>query len=175
MVAVLLAVALLPIVVGPRIVRAVLARLTATRRRESHLAVLVAVAVGVSAGGYALGVETAVGAFVAGLVLTRAEVAAVARATFERLTLRVFAPIFFGVAGLAADLGLLADSTVAVVAAVTLAVATVGLELGVLSPALYTVVLVVAVVTTAATPPLLRRALRGVEGAVGAPARSVSG
>lgn len=212
---VLLAVALVPVVVGPRLVRAVLARLPATRRRESHLAVLAAVAVGVSAGGYALGVEPAIGAFVAGLVLARAEVAPAARATFERLTLRVFAPIFFGVAGLAADLGLLVDPTVAAVAAVTLVVATVGkvggaglaarwlgydraeavglgvglnargaievviatvgLELGVLSPALYTVVLVVAVVTTAATPPLLRRALRGIEGAVDAPARSASG
>lgn len=44
--------------------------------------------------------------------------------------------------------------------AIEIVVATVGLELGLLSPEMYTVVLGVAVLTSAMAPPMLRAALR---------------
>ncbi|MFC7098985.1 cation:proton antiporter [Halobaculum marinum] len=192
-------------VVGQRVVDAVLARLP-DDDAAGHLLVVVAAAVGASALAHAVGIEPALGAFVAGVLVARSGgISERARSVFERGTLRVFAPVFFGVAGLDADLGLLADPTVAVVGAVTLAVATVGkvggvyvaatalgydrteaagmgvglnargaieiviatvgLDLGILSPRMYTVVLLVAVTTSAMTPPLLRRILDGADGA----------
>lgn len=200
LVGVLLGAALL----GQRVVDTVLAGLPENDVR-GHLLVVVAASVGGSALTYAVGIEPALGAFVVGLLFARAGgIPGRARATFERVTLGVFAPVFFGVAGLNADLGLLFDPVVAVVGTVTLVVATagkvggvylaaswlgydrpeavgmgiglnargaieiviatVGLELGVLSPRMYTVVLVVAVVTSAMTPPLLRRVLRRIPG-----------
>lgn len=184
---------------GQRLVDAVLAALP-DQSALGHLAVLTAAAVCGSGLTYALGIEPALGAFVVGLLFARAGgIPEPARASFERLTLGAVAPVFFGVAGLQADLGLLFDPVVAVVGTVTLAVAaagkiggvylaatwlgagrreaigmgiglnargaieiviaTVGLELGILSARIYTVVLVVAVVTSAMTPPLLRRVL----------------
>ncbi|MFC7068621.1 cation:proton antiporter [Halobaculum lipolyticum] len=192
-------------VVGQRAVDAAVARLPADDV-GGHLLVVVAAAVGASALAHAVGIEPALGAFVAGVLFARAGgIPERARSAFERGTLRVFAPVFFGVAGLEANLGLLADPTVAVVGAATLAVATVGkvggvylaatalgydrtdaagmgvglnargaieiviatvgLDLGILSPRMYTVVLLVAVITSAMTPPLLRRILDGADGA----------
>jgi Kef-type K+ transport system membrane component KefB len=46
--------------------------------------------------------------------------------------------------------------------AIEIVIASVGLQLGILSPELYTVVLGVAVLTSAMTPPILRRALRRI-------------
>jgi len=185
---------------GQRLVDWILGRLAADDVR-GHLATLIVATVSGSAVTYALGVEPGLGAFLVGLLFARAGgLPDPARATFERLTLGLFAPVFFGVAGINADLGLLVDPVVAAVGTVTLAVATVGkiggvyaaaswlgydrweaagmgvglnargaieiviatvgLELGVLTPRLYTVVIGVAVVTSATTPPLLRRILR---------------
>ncbi|WP_435361924.1 cation:proton antiporter [Haloarchaeobius sp. DFWS5] len=184
---------------GQRIVDAVLVRLPEDDAR-GHLVVVVSAAVGGSALAYAVGLEPALGAFVVGLLVARAGgVPETAQTLFEQMTLGVFAPVFFGVAGLNADLGLLFDPVVAVVGTTTLVIATVGkiggvylaaswlgydrteavgmgvglnargaieiviasvgLEMGILSPRMYTVVLVVAVVTSAMTPPLLRRLL----------------
>lgn len=195
----LAAVLLGAVVLGQRVVDAVLARLPEDDAR-GYLIVLVAASVGGSALTYAVGVEPALGAFLIGVLFARAgDIPERAQATFERMTLGVFAPVFFGVAGLNADLGLLFDPAVALIGTATLAIATVGkiggvslaalclgytrteavgmgvgmnargaieiviatvgLELGILSPRMYTVVLVVAVVTSAMTPPLLRRVL----------------
>lgn len=184
---------------GQRVINTVLDRLPDGDTR-GHLVVVIAAAVGGSALTYAVGIEPALGAFVVGILFARAGgLPETAEATFERMTLGVFAPVFFGVAGLNADLRLLFDPIVAVVGTATLVIATVGkiggvylaaswlgydrmeavgmgigldargaieiviatvgLELGILSPRMYTVVLVVAVVTSAMTPPLLRRVL----------------
>ncbi len=151
-----------------------------------------------------LGLEPALGAFVVGLLFARSGgLNEAAVDGIERVTLGVFAPLFFGVAGLRADLGLLVDPTVALVGTVTLLVATggklvgvsvaavwlghgrfeavgmgaglnargaieiviatVGLQLGILSVELYTVVLGVAVLTSAMAPPMLRYALRRID------------
>lgn len=195
----LIGVLLVAVFIGQRVIDTVLAHLSEDDAR-GHIAVVIAVAVGGSALASAVGVEPALGAFVIGVLFARAGgIPETARATFERMTLGVFAPVFFGVAGLNADLGLLFDPVVAVVGTVTLVIAavgkiggvylaaswlgydraeatgmgiglnargaieiviaTVGLELGILSSRIYTVVLVVAVVTSAMTPPLLRRVL----------------
>ncbi|WP_435335934.1 cation:proton antiporter [Haloarchaeobius sp. TZWWS8] len=184
---------------GQRVIDAILSRLSEDDAR-GHLVVIVAAAVGGSALTHAIGVEPALGAFVIGLLFARAgSVPETARAMFERMTLGAFAPVFFGIAGVSADLGLLFDPVVAVVGVATLVIATVGkiggvslaaswlgydrteavemgiglnargaieiviatvgLETGILTPRMYTVVLLVAVVTSAMTPPLLRRTL----------------
>lgn len=185
---------------GQRLLDATLARLGGGTV-SGHLALLVAAAFAGGAITIALGLEPALGAFVVGLVFARSDgLAPAATKTFERVTLGLFAPLFFGVAGLRADLGLLADPTVTAIAAVTLLVATVGklggvfvaaswlghrrleafgmgaglnargaieiviaaigLELGILSGEMYTVILGVAVLTTAMAAPLLRVTIR---------------
>lgn len=58
--------------------------------------------------------------------------------------------------GLAIGAGLNARGVVEIV------IATVGLQLGILSPAMYAIVIVVAVATSVMTPPLLRLATRGI-------------
>lgn len=189
--------------VGAPLVAAALARL-GDRPVGGGLALVVVAAFGASATTIAIGLEPALGAFVAGLLVARAGgLDERAADTYERATLGVFAPLFFGVAGLRADLGLLLDPTVAAVGALTLVVATagklvgvgaaaawlghgrqeafamgaglnargaveiviaaVGLQLGVLGVELYTVVLGVAVLTSAMAPPMLRYAIRRMD------------
>lgn len=184
------------LVVGQRLIDASFARLD-DERVGAQLGLLVVVTFVGSAVTIGLGVEPALGAFVVGLLVARSgEMTETATDAFERVTVGVFAPLFFGIAGLRADLGLLLDPTVALVGTVTLLVATVGkiggvyvvaswlgysrpealgmgaglnargaveiviaalgLELGVLSVELYTVVLGVAIVTSAMAPPMLR-------------------
>ena len=188
------------VIVGRRLLETILARLDEDDVRGQVTVVVGAALVG-GAITHELGLEPSLGAFVAGLLLSRAGgIAERTTDTFERVTLGAFAPLFFGVAGLDADLSLLFDPTVARVGTITLViatigklggvtlaasllgysrrealgmgvglnargaieivVATVGLELGILSVRMYTVVLGVAVVTSAMTPPLLRRVLR---------------
>jgi Kef-type K+ transport system membrane component KefB len=186
--------------VGPRVADVAFARLRGSGDAGT-IALGTLWAVGASALALAVGVEPAVGAFVAGLVVSRAD--AVGESSVEALesvTFGFFAPVFFGAAGLRADLGLLFDPTVAAVGTATLvvadvgkfvgayvggtaagysraeaavlgsglnargaveiAVAAVGLELGILGRGMYTVVVGVAVLTSAMTPPLLRATLR---------------
>lgn len=166
-----------------------------------HFLLVLVGAFGASAITIGLGLEPALGAFVVGLLVARSDtVVRPATDALERVTLSVFAPLFFGVAGLRADLGLLLDPTVALIGALTLLVASVGkiggvylaaswlghsrrdafgmgaglnargameiviaalgLELGILSLEIYTVVLGVAVLTSAMAPPMLRRTVR---------------
>lgn len=163
------------------------------------LAAFVGVAVALT-----LGVEMGVGAFVVGLVVGGNDVLdPLALQTLEHVTLGLFAPLFFGSAGLAADvsgivepaaalaaIGMLAVAVVgkfagaylgAVVAgldrwegfclgaglnargAVEIVVAAIGLSLGILSPVLYTAVVLVAILTSIVASPLLRWGLRHVD------------
>lgn len=187
--------------VGRRLLAAALDRVGRADRGRGHLSLLLVATLGAGAVTLEIGLEPAVGAFVAGAVFARTDgVSPAATDAFEALTLGFFAPLFFAVAGLRADLGLLADPTVlglgaglVVVASVgkfggvyvaalatgasrreaagmgvglnargalEIVVATIGLEFGILSPAVYTVILLVAIVTTAVAPPLLRRLFR---------------
>ena len=210
--------------VGPRLVDAAFARFGGGGDPAGAVALGAVAALGSSALCVALGVEPAVGAFVAGLVVSQADAGvgvdvrgtgeATGDGALESVTFGVFAPVFFGAAGLRADLGLLFDPTVALVGTATLlvavvgkfvgayagatvagysraeaavlgsglnargaveiAVATVGLELGVLGRGMYTVIVGVAVLTSAMTPPLLRVTLRRLPGRADADRKEVS-
>jgi Kef-type K+ transport system membrane component KefB len=125
---VLLLFALLAFIVGRRAVEAVLARVPTARTPTlsafsvTMLAAVVAVAVAT-----AVGLEAAVGAFVAGLVLGRSRgLDHDAIETIELFTLGFFAPLFFGTAGLQADLTGLAAPGGLLVGAATFVVAVVG-------------------------------------------------
>jgi Kef-type K+ transport system membrane component KefB/nucleotide-binding universal stress UspA family protein len=151
----------------------------------------------------AIGVEAALGAFVAGVVLGGSRYQdAEALQTLERITQNVFAPIFFATAGIFVDVGALVTRqgmlwfgvllTVAIAAkfvgayagtrwggrdhatAVAMGVglnargtleivlATIALSIGVFNTVSYSAVVLVAMVSALATPPLLRMALRRV-------------
>lgn len=151
----------------------------------------------------AIGVEAALGAFVAGVVLGGSRYQdADAIGTLERITQNVFAPIFFATAGIFVDIGAIADRegmtwlAVLLVAAVVakfvgayvgtrwggrdhatavamgvglnargtleIVLATIALSIGVFNVVSYSVVVLVAMLSALATPPLLRLALRRV-------------
>ncbi|MBW3614687.1 MAG: cation:proton antiporter [Actinobacteria bacterium] len=153
----------------------------------------------------ALGVEAVLGAFVAGIVLSRSKFQdSRVLEHLEVATASVFAPLFFATAGLRVDLALLASGEVLFWAGVVIAlasigkllgaylggwaarlpgrerlalgvglnargaleivIATVGLSLGVLNARAYTVVVLMAIITSMAAPPLLRALARGWSG-----------
>jgi len=153
----------------------------------------------------AIGVEAVIGAFVAGIVLGRCRFRQVeVRQHLETLVSSFVAPVFFALAGLQVDLGLLVRPTVllwgglvVVVAslskflgslagatsagldrrsgvalgvglnargALEIVIATVGLSLGILNGESYTIVVLMAMVTTLTAPPLLRRVVQGWRG-----------
>jgi Kef-type K+ transport system membrane component KefB len=92
---------------------------------------VVALALGAGAATQALGVEAVVGAFLVGaLARERGTLDARTREAMESVTLAMFAPVFFAVAGLRVELGALADPVVALVGAVAFAVAVVGKVVG---------------------------------------------
>ncbi|WP_152043327.1 cation:proton antiporter [Salinigranum salinum] len=185
------------LVVGRLVVPGAVSRLPALGTTNRQVGVVVAAGLGTSALALAVGLEAFLGAFLLGVVLSRAGgLPTAVEERFESVTVSVFAPLFFGVAGLRADLTALADPTVIVVGAVAVGVAlvgkfagvfagavlvgrsrgealvlgaglnargaieiilaTIGFELGILSTELYTVILGVAVVTSAMAPPLLK-------------------
>ncbi|MGW8743713.1 cation:proton antiporter [Streptomyces sp. NPDC055794] len=156
-----------------------------------------------AAGTQALGMESILGAFLCGIVIS--SLGPGSRRTFD--TVRTFvmstlAPLFFVTAGLQVDLGALARPPVLIAAAATLAVAvlakfaggyigarlgrlghgealatgaglnargvveiviaTAGLQLGILTTAAYTIVVLIAVVTSVMAPPFLRHATRRI-------------
>jgi len=148
----------------------------------------------------AIGLHAVFGAFVAGLMLSRApRVRARDRAEVEALTMGLMAPIFFAYSGLQANISALASPYVPLIVlgvacagkiggallggrlgglqfreslavafgmnargGMEIILALLGLRLGVLTPAMYTVIVAVAVVTSVTTPSLLNWALRGV-------------
>jgi Kef-type K+ transport system membrane component KefB len=194
---VLLVFAVGALTVGRWIVPRAVARLSALGPVDRQLGVVVAASLGAGALALAVGLEAFLGAFLLGVVLSRnGGLPAPIEERVESLTVGVFAPLFFGVAGLRADLTALADVDVLVVGSVALGIAlagkfvgvyagavlagrdrweavvlgsglnargaieiilaTIGLELGILSTELYTVILGVAVITSAMAPPLLK-------------------
>ncbi len=151
-----------------------------------------------------LHLEAVLGAFIAGILV--GEVKRFdhrLQHIFEQLTLGVFAPVFFAMAGIRVNLAELARPTTALVAAAVLGVAilgkfvgvyagakvsrmghwealslgaamnargaieiivaTIGLSLGVLTMPMYSIILMISIVTSIMAPPLLRWTLRRVE------------
>ncbi|VVD93605.1 Na(+)/H(+)-K(+) antiporter GerN [Pandoraea communis] len=147
-----------------------------------------------------LGVHTALGAFMAGIMIGQSSILTdQIEAQLRGLIVALFAPVFFGVAGLSVDLTILFDwrmlglvagliliasigkfsgcfiggrlggmsSTEALALATgmnargstEIIVASIGLSLGVLSEDLFTMIVIMALVTTLIMPPVLRRAL----------------
>jgi Kef-type K+ transport system membrane component KefB/nucleotide-binding universal stress UspA family protein len=161
---------------------------------------MVLVAFGCAIVTQAIGLHAVFGAFVAGLMLSRApRVRARDRAEIEAVTMGLMAPVFFAYSGLQANLIALASPYVPLVVLAVACVAKIGgaflggrlgglefreslavafgmnarggmgiilallgLSLGVLTPATYTMIVAVAVVTSVITPPLLTWALSGV-------------
>jgi Kef-type K+ transport system membrane component KefB len=79
----------------------------------------------------ALDLEAILGAFVMGMLVSQVvSLPLPVRETLERITVGIFAPIFFAVAGLKMDLVALADGELAVLTVVLLAVATFGKVVG---------------------------------------------
>jgi Kef-type K+ transport system membrane component KefB len=147
-----------------------------------------------------IGVQTVLGAFVAGIMIGQSPILTKhIEEQLRGLIVALFMPVFFGVAGLAIDLKVLADPrlcllTLAVIAIASVGklggcylgsrisglkhregvavglgmnargsteiiLATIGLGLGVLNQQLFTVIVLMAMVTTLCMPPLLRWAL----------------
>jgi K+:H+ antiporter len=170
----------------------------ATEHRKFSAMVLVAFGCAIVT--QAIGLHAVFGAFVAGLMLSRApRVRARDRAEIEALTMGLMAPIFFAYSGLQTNLSALESPYVPLIvlgvactAKITgalvggklgglpfgealavafgmnarggmeIILALLGLRLGVLTPAMYTVIVAVAVITSVTTPPLLNWALSGV-------------
>ena len=152
----------------------------------------------------ALHLEPVIGAFAMGILLGRARRLPVSVSeSLEQMTLGIFAPIFFAVAGLKVDIvGLveprLAALTLVIIAvaiigkvagayagarwltgadvptslaygigltargAIGIVIATIGRSLGILSPEVFSMVVVMAVVTSLVTPPALKAVLRHI-------------
>jgi Kef-type K+ transport system membrane component KefB/nucleotide-binding universal stress UspA family protein len=151
-----------------------------------------------------IGVQTVLGAFVAGIMIGQSPI--LTRHIEEQLRgliVALFMPVFFGVAGLSIDLKVLADPRLGLLTLVVIGIAsvgklggcylgsrlsglthaegtavglgmnargsteiilaTIGLGLGVLNKDLFTVIVLMAMVTTLAMPPLLRWSLERVE------------
>jgi Kef-type K+ transport system membrane component KefB/nucleotide-binding universal stress UspA family protein len=147
-----------------------------------------------------LGVHTALGAFMAGVMIGQSPILTdQIEAQLRGLIVALFAPVFFGVAGLSVDLTILFDwrmlglvvgliliasigkfsggfiggrlggmSSAEALALATgmnargsteIIVASIGLSLGVLSKDLFTMIVIMALITTLIMPPVLRRAL----------------
>ena len=170
---------------------------------QSDFAVITAILVimGISAlTTHYLGVHTVLGAFVAGVLVGKSPI--LSRHIDDQLRgliIAFFMPVFFGISGLSADLTVLRDPQLALLAVLVIAiasfgkfagafvggklggltgkealalgcgmnargsteviVATIGLSMGALSQNLFTIIVVMAVVTTLAMPPMLRWAL----------------
>ncbi|MBN4667869.1 cation:proton antiporter [Pandoraea nosoerga] len=147
-----------------------------------------------------LGVHTALGAFMAGVMIGQSPILTEQiEAQLRGLIVALFAPVFFGVAGLSVDLTILLDwrmlglvAGLILIASVgkftgcfvggrlggmsgaealalatgmnargstEIIVASIGLSLGVLSKDLFTMIVIMALITTLIMPPVLRRAL----------------
>jgi Kef-type K+ transport system membrane component KefB/nucleotide-binding universal stress UspA family protein len=147
-----------------------------------------------------IGVHTVLGAFVAGILIGESPILTKhIDQQLRGLIMGLFMPVFFGLAGLSADLTILKDSSILALTCGLIAIAsagkfagaflggmvgrltpreslalacgmnargsteviiaTIGLSMGVLSQNLYTMIVVMAVVTTMVMPPMLRWAL----------------
>lgn len=198
----ILAFLLLAATLGRRLVDGLLALVQDRGRSPDRVLTLVVVAaLGFGAAAQALGIEAVLGAFVAGVIFgasPRLPAEVVRR--LNSISLAVFSPVFFAIAGLKVRLTDLAEprllaigALVLVVAvagkvigayaagrfmgldrwssfaygsalnargAVGIIVASIGLSFGILSTELYSIVVVVAVVTSVMTPSLVQWAVR---------------
>ncbi len=150
-----------------------------------------------------IGVQTVLGAFVAGIMIGQSPILTKhIEEQLRGLIVALFMPVFFGVAGLAIDLKVLADPRLCLLTLLVIGIAsvgklggcyfgsrlsglghaeglavglgmnargsteiilaTIGLGLGVLNQELFTVIVLMAMVTTLAMPPLLRWSLARV-------------
>ncbi len=172
--------------------------------QAGKITTLMVLALGVGSVTQYIGVEAVLGAFVVGLLIGQVNrFDQSTRHTFETMTLSVFAPIFFAMAGLRVDLITLADPALFAAGIVVLGVATfgkfsgafigaraaglsrwegiamgagmnargaieiivatIGLSIGVLSIQMYSIIVMVALVTSLTAPPLLRKTLAKTE------------
>ena len=194
-------------VIGRPVARALFTLAERSRDPGPAVATAVALIVATAAISQALGLEPALGAFVAGILLSTARVRQVidpARlAPLRTFVLWVGAPVFLATAGLRMDLASLAHRTVLLSALTVLGVAVLGkfagaylgarlsrlsaregfalgagmnargvvevvvamagLRLGVITTSTYTIIVLVAVVTSVMAPPLLRRSMAGLD------------
>ena len=89
------------------------------------------------------------GAFIAGTVISASRIAQRQLAALRTLVLSVLAPLFLATAGPRVDVTVLGRPVVALT----------GLRLGVLNTTTYTIVVLVALVTSIMAPPVLRHAM----------------
>ena len=167
------------------------------------IATAVVLILGGSSVSLALGLEAALGAFVAGILIGSPGVDVAKLAPLRAVTLAVFAPVFLASAGLHLDVSVLGAPATLIIAgivcavaivgkfvgaylgarlsrlthweglalgaglnargAVEVVVATIGLRIGVLSETMYTIVVLVAIVTSVMAPPTLRWAMARIE------------
>jgi Kef-type K+ transport system membrane component KefB len=186
--------------VGRILVRAVMRRVARSDEAGPTVAATVVVVLIGAVLTHGLGMEAALGAFVAGLLIRVPDPAKLA--PLRTVVLTVLAPIFLASAGLRMDLTALRDPGLALTAAAVVAVAVagkfagaylgarlsgltsweglavgagmnargvvevivamVGLRLGVFDVDMYTIVILVAIVTSVMAPPMLRMTLRRV-------------
>ena len=161
---------------------------------------ILAIMAGMAVTTYLIGVHTVLGAFVAGILIGESPI--LTKHIDEQLRGLItafFAPVFFGIAGLSADLSILGDPKIALLTlslvliasigkfggafigaelggltrregfalacgmnargSTEVIIATVGLSMGALNQNLFTMIVVMAVITTLAMPPTLRWAL----------------
>ena len=150
-----------------------------------------------------LGVHTVLGAFVAGILIGESPILTQhVEDQLRGLIAAFFMPVFFGMAGLSADLTILKDPRLAVLTvgfiliasvgkftgaflggkigrltfrqsvavgtamnargSTEIIVASIGLSMGVLTQNLFTIIVTMAILTTTAMPPMLRRALAAI-------------
>ena len=164
---------------------------------DGVLTLAVVVALGSGTAAMAFGIEAVMGAFLAGVVLglnPRLPVEVVGR--LHTMALAVFAPVFFAIAGLQVDVGVLRDGATLRIALLTIAVAiagkclgaavvaqwmgvdvwtslaygaalnargaigiivaSIGLDIGILSDEIYAIVVLTSVATSMIAPPLVR-------------------
>ncbi|MFE3633263.1 cation:proton antiporter [Streptomyces sp. NPDC059168] len=195
----------LAVVIAARpLLRGALGRAEKAEGSGPVIAITVVAILAASAGSQSLGLESALGAFAVGCLLSSPSRETTVRlASLRTVTLSVFAPIFLAGAGLRVDLSVLGDPGTSAAAAVVLSlavggkfagaylgarlgrlthweglalgaglnargavevvVATIGLRLGVLSPAMYSIVVLVAVLTSVMAAPALRWTMARVD------------
>ena len=106
-----------------------------------------------------IGVHAIFGAFLLGAVIPHdGELARSLERSLGDLATVLLLPAFFALTGMRTEVGLLSGgSQWAICGLMELVVLNIGLDLGVISPTLFTMLVVMALVTTLATTPILRR------------------
>jgi Kef-type K+ transport system membrane component KefB len=193
------------VVLGRPIVRVVMRLVGRSEEAGVCVTAVVLVMFLCAAGTQALGMESVLGAFIGGVLISSAGWGAGSPqlTSLRTFVMAVLAPLYFATAGLRTDMTALARPAVAVAAAavllvavtgkfagayagarasrlghwpalslgaglnargvIGLVIATIGLRLGVLSTAMYTIVVLMAIVTSVMAPPILRYTVRRIK------------